>query len=204
MSSRSILDIILGRKPGKKSLNDLDPRSIEKEIRRQELAIERIEGDVGKLESEAQVLFQRSVGKSEHQKVTLAYRIKDKKRQIDGKISNLHKISRGMGVLYTVKGVIEKAKVTFTGEVWDIIINNVSIDELERWVIEEKLTEEEIIGKFEELERLNFPERYTAETDEEIVDIMDAMNVLEEGQKDAKEITRSYVSPEKETEKEPA
>ena len=41
-----------------------------------------------------------------------------------------------MGVLYTVKSVIEKAKVTFKGEVWDTIINNVTIDELESWVID--------------------------------------------------------------------
>ena len=204
MSRRNILDVILGRKTDRQTLDDLEPRAIEKEIRRQELSVERIEGDVAKLETEAQVLFQKSVGKSEHQKLIIAHQIKDKKRRITNNLVNLNKISRAMGVLYTVKSVIEKAKVTFKGEVWDTIINNITIDELESWVIEEKLNDEEILNKFRELERLKFPEQYASETDEDLEEIIQAMGVLEAGQKDAEEITKSYVSPETETEKESA
>jgi len=184
-----------------RSLNDLEPREIKIEIRKEKARFERLQEKVEELEVEIEVKYKGSIEKSEPQKEILAIEINFLQEQMDQNMSNIKMHSAAIGTLYTVLGVLQQIKIQFTGYVWDTILNHVTLDDVIEWTEEQNLKQEDILERMKEIRRVKLGGRLSDKKDPKIQEIlkrMEAIAVSAEQEKDKEAL------PEADLEKEPA
>ena len=195
-----LLDRLFKGKNVKDVLKNVDLKEIKEEIAYLELQEKKLEAERQELEKEAEKLFQDSIGKSEATKRANAIKIKNIKDRIADIDKDLREINLRLGVLYKIQRLKEKAQETYGSKVWDELINNVDSETLTRWLIDQNIEAEEIMGKLRQLYEAQAPDMKEEELSKEEKEILEAMNAVEKGEKTPEEAVK-HVTTKKEEEK---
>ena len=185
-------------------LKDFDIKEIKEEIGYLELEEKKLETQRQGLEKEVQRLFQESIGKSEATKRLNAIKISNLQLRIKDRDKDLREINLRIGVLYKILRLKEIAQKTYNSKLWEKLVNNVDSETLERWLIKENLSEDEILEKLRQLYDAQGPVEKAEEISPEEKEILDLMEEVEKGVKKpeeaAKEVNKEKdVDEEKET-----
>ena len=185
-------------------LKDFDIKEIKEEIGYLELEEKKLETQRQGLEKEVQRLFQESIGKSEATKRLNAIKISNLQLRIKDRDKDLREINLRIGVLYKILRLKEIAQKTYNSKLWEKLVNNVDSETLERWLIKENLSEDEILEKLRQLYNAQGPVEKAEEISPEEKEILDLMEEVEKGVKSpeeaAKEVNKEKdVDEEKET-----
>jgi tetratricopeptide (TPR) repeat protein len=199
-----LFENIFKNKGIKDVLKDVDIKEIKEEIGYLELQEKKLETQRQELEKEVQRLFQESIGKSEATKRLNATKISNLQQRIKDIDKDLREIILRLGVLYKIQRLKEKALKIYNSKLWEKLINNVDSETLERLIVHEQLSEDEILEKLEQLYNAKEPVEKAEEISPEEKEILDLMEEVEKGVKSpeeaAKEVNKEKdVDEEKET-----
>ncbi|AWR93992.1 hypothetical protein [Acidianus brierleyi] len=193
-----LFDKLIKNKGVKDVLKNVDIKEIKEEIGYLELQEKKLETQRQELEKEAEKLFQDSIGKSEATKRLNATKIKNLKDRIADIDKDLREINLRLGVLYKVQRLKEKAQKTYNSKVWEELVNNVDSETLEKWLVDQKIGDDEIMNKLRQLYNAQGPEEEAEEISPDEREILEAMEAVEKGEKKPEEATKE-VTKEKET-----
>jgi hypothetical protein len=193
-----LFDKLIKNKGVKDVLKKVDIKEIKEEIGYLELQEKKLETQRQGLEKEAEKLFQDSIGKSEATKRLNATKIKNLKDRIADIDKDLREINLRLGVLYKIQRLKEKALKTYNSKVWEKLVNNVDSETLERWLVDQKTSEDEILEKLRQLYNAQGPEEEAEEISPDEREILEAMEAVEKGEKKPEEAAKE-VTKEKET-----
>ena len=182
-------------------LKDFDIKEIKEEIGYLELEEKKLETQRQGLEKEVQRLFQESIGKSEATKRLNAIKISNLQLRIKDTDKDLREINLRLGVLYKIQRLKEKAQKTYKSKLWEKLVNNVDSETLERWIIKENLSEDEILEKLEQLYNAQDPEKKAVEISPKEEEIVALMEEVEKGVKSPEEAVKE-VNKEKDDDEE--
>ena len=196
-----LFDKLIKNKGVKDVLRNVDIKEIKEEIGYLELQEKKLEAQRQELEKEAEKLFQDSIGKSEATKRLNATKIKNLKDRIADIDKDLREINLRLGVLYKIQRLKEKALKTYNSKVWEKLVNNVDSETLERWLVDQKTSEDEILEKLRQLYNAQGPEEEAEEISPDEREILDAMEAVEKGEKKPEEAAKE-VTKEKDDEEE--
>jgi hypothetical protein len=199
-----LLGNIFKNKGVKDVLKDVDIKEIKEEIGYLELQEKKLETQRQELEKEVQRLFQESIGKSEATKRLNAIKISNLQQRIKDIDKDLREINLRLGVLYKIQRLKEKAQKTYNSKLWEELVNNVDSETLERWLVDQKTNEDDIMEKLRQLYNTQGPVEEAEEISPEEKEILDLMEEVEKGVKKpeeaAKEVNKEKdVDEEKET-----
>ncbi|ARM76972.1 hypothetical protein [Acidianus manzaensis] len=187
------------KKDGAKNvLKNVKLDEIKKEITYLELQQKKLEAQRDELEKEATKLFQDSIGKSESTKRLNATKIKNIKDRIADIEKDLKEVNLRLGVLYKIERLKEKAEKTYNSKVWDQLINNVSEETLEKWLSDQKVSDEEILNKLRGIYNAQSPEVEGEELSSDEKEILEAMNAVEKGEKKPEDATKEVTTKKEE------
>jgi hypothetical protein len=197
-----LFDKLIKNKGVKDVLKNVDIKEIKQEIGYLELQERKLETQRQELEKEAEKLFQDSIGKSEATKRLNATKIKNLKDRIADIDKDLREINLRLGVLYKVQRLKEKAQKTYNSKVWEELVNNVDSETLEKWLVDQKISDDEIMNKLRQLYNAQGPEEEAEEISPDEREILEAMEAVEKGEKSpeeaAKEVNKEKDDEEKE------
>jgi len=182
-------------------LKDFDIKEIKEEIGYLELEEKKLETQRQGLEKEVQRLFQESIGKSEATKRLNAIKISNLQLRIKDRDKDLREINLRIGVLYKILRLKEIAQKTYNSKLWEKLVNNVDSETLERWLIKENLSEDEILEKLRQLYNAQGPVEKAEEISPEEKEILDLMEEVEKGVKSPEEAVKE-VNKEKDDDEE--
>ena len=182
-------------------LKDFDIKEIKEEIGYLELEEKKLETQRQGLEKEVQRLFQESIGKSEATKRLNAIKISNLQLRIKDRDKDLREINLRLGVLYKILRLKEIAQKTYNSKLWEKLVNNVDSETLERWLIKENLSEDEILEKLRQLYNAQGPVEKAEEISPEEKEILDLMEEVEKGVKSPEEAVKE-VNKEKDDDEE--
>jgi len=171
-------------------LKDFDIKEIKEEIGYLELEEKKLETQRQGLEKEVQRLFQESIGKSEATKRLNAIKISNLQLRIKDRDKDLREINLRLGVLYKILRLKEIAQKTYNSKLWEKLVNNVDSETLERWLIKENLSEDEILEKLRQLYNAQGPVEKAEEISPEEKEILDLMEEVEKGVKSPEEAVK--------------
>jgi hypothetical protein len=199
-----LFDKLIKNKGVKDVLKNVDIKEIKEEIGYLELEEKKLETQRQELEKEVQRLFQESIGKSEATKRLNAIKISNLQQRIKDIDKDLREINLRLGVLYKIQRLKEKAQKTYNSKLWEELVNNVDSETLERWLVDQKTNEDDIMEKLRQLYNTQGPVEKAEEISPEEKEILDLMEEVEKGVKSpeeaAKEVNKEKdVDEEKET-----
>jgi len=197
-----LFDKLIKNKGVKDVLKNVDIKEIKEEIGYLELQERKLETQRQELEKEAEKLFQDSIGKSEATKRLNATKIKNLKDRIADIDKDLREINLRLGVLYKVQRLKEKAQKTYNSKVWEELVNNVDSETLEKWLVDKKISDDEILNKLRQLYNAQGPEEEAEEISPDEREILEAMEAVEKGEKSPKEATKEVTKEKYDEEKE--
>ena len=192
---------IFKNKGVKDVLKDVDIKEIKGEIGYLELQEKKLETQRQELEKEVQRLFQESIGKSEATKRLNAIKISNLQQRIKDIDKDLREINLRLGVLYKIQRLKEKAQKTYNSKLWEELVNNVDSETLERWLVDQKTNEDDIMEKLRQLYNTQGPVEKAEEISPEEKEILDLMEEVEKGVKKPEEAAKE-VNKEKDVEEE--
>ena len=181
---------IFKNKGVKDVLKDVDIKEIKEEIGVLELREKELETQRQELEKEVQRLFQESIGKSEATKRLNAIKISNLQQRIKDLDKDLREIILRLGVLYKIQRLKEKALKIYDSKLWEKLINKVDSETLERWIIDQNLSEDEILEKLIQLYNAQEPVEKAEEISPEEKEILDLMEEVEKGVKSPEEAVK--------------
>ncbi|MEJ2771701.1 MULTISPECIES: hypothetical protein [unclassified Stygiolobus] len=197
-----LFDKLIKNKGVKDVLKNVDIKEIKEEIGYLELQERKLETQRQELEKEAEKLFQDSIGKSEATKRLNATKIKNLKDRIADIDKDLREINLRLGVLYKVQRLKEKAQKTYNSKVWEDLVNKVDSETLEKWLVDKKISDDEILNKLRQLYNAQGPEEEAEEISPDEREILEAMEAVEKGEKSPKEATKEVTKEKYDEEKE--
>jgi hypothetical protein len=197
-----LFDKLIKNKGVKDVLKNVDIKEIKEEIGYLELQERKLETQRQELEKEAEKLFQDSIGKSEATKRLNATKIKNLKDRIADIDKDLREINLRLGVLYKVQRLKEKAQKTYNSKVWEELVNNVDSETLEKWLVDQKISDDEIMNKLRQLYNAQGPEEEAEEISPDEREILEAMEAVEKGEKSPEEATKEVTKEKDDEEKE--
>jgi len=197
-----LFDKLIKNKGVKDVLKNVDIKEIKEEIGYLELQERKLETQRQELEKEAEKLFQDSIGKSEATKRLNATKIKNLKDRIADIDKDLREINLRLGVLYKVQRLKEKAQKTYNSKVWEELVNNVDSETLEKWLVDKKISDDEILNKLRQLYNAQGPEEEAEEISPDEREILEAMEAVEKGEKSPEEATKEVTKEKDDEEKE--
>ena len=197
-----LFDKLIKNKGVKDVLKNVDIKEIKEEIGYLELQERKLETQRQELEKEAEKLFQDSIGKSEATKRLNATKIKNLKDRIADIDKDLREINLRLGVLYKVQRLKEKAQKTYNSKVWEDLVNKVDSETLEKWLVDKKISDDEILNKLRQLYNAQGPEEEAEEISPDEREILEAMEAVEKGEKSPKEATKEVTKEKDDEEKE--
>ena len=189
-----LLDGLFKGKNVKDVLKHVDLKEIKEEIAYLELQEKKLEAERQELEKEAEKLFQDSIGKSEATKRANAIKIKNIKDRIADIDKDLREINLRLGVLYKIQRLKQKAQETYGSKIWVDIINKVDSETLTRWLIDQNIEAEEIMGKLRQIYEAQAPDLEEGELSKEEKEILEAMNAIEKGEKTPEEAVKDVTT----------
>lgn len=193
---------LFSKKGNKKNvLKKISLEELRKEITYLEMQQKKLESEREQLEKEAQKLFEDSIGKPESTKRLNATKIKNIKDRIADIDRDLREINLRLGVLYKIQRLKEKAERTYNSKVWEKLIDNMDEQTLERWLADEKASEDEILDKLRRLYNAQTPEEKEEELSPDEKEILEAMYAVEKREKTSETATKELLE-KKEEEKE--
>ncbi len=195
--SMGLMDVFKG-KGAKNVLKSVDLKDIKEEISYLELQQKKLEAQRNQLEQEATKLFQDSIGKSESTKRLNATKIKNLKDRVADLDRDLKELNIRLGVLYKMERLKEKASKRYNSKVWDKLVNNVDSETLEKWLVDQRVSEDDILNKLRELYNAEGPQEREEEMSSEEKQILEAMDAVEKGEKKPEEASKEVTSNEKE------
>ncbi|BCS92342.1 hypothetical protein [Metallosphaera javensis (ex Sakai et al. 2022)] len=178
----------------KNALKDVKLEDIKRERTYLELQQKKLEAERNELEKEASRLFQDSIGKSESTKRLNATKIKNIKDRMADLDSELRELNLRLGVLYKIERLKEKAEKTYTSQVWKKLIDKVDGETLERWLSNERVSDEEILGKLRDIYNAQSPDEIKEDLSQDEKEILEAMNAVEKGEKKTEEASKEVLS----------
>ena len=196
-----LFENIFKNKGVKDVLKDVDIKEIKREIGYLELREKELETQRQELEKEVQRLFQESIGKSEATKRLNATKISNLQQRIKDIDKDLREINLRLGVLYKIQRLKEKAQKTYNSKLWEKLVDNVDRETLERWLVDQKISEDEILEKLIQLYNAQGPVEKAEEISPEEKEILDLMEEVEKGVKSPEEAAKE-VNKEKDVEEE--
>jgi len=197
-----LFDKLIKNKGVKDVLKNVDIKEIKEEIGYLELQERKLETQRQELEKEAEKLFQDSIGKSEATKRLNATKIKNLKDRIADIDKDLREINLRLGVLYKVQRLKEKAQKTYNSKVWEELVNKVDSETLEKWLVDKKISDDEILNKLRQLYNAQGPEEEAEEISPDEREILEAMEAVEKGEKSPEEATKEVTKEKDDEEKE--
>ncbi|EZQ07119.1 MULTISPECIES: hypothetical protein [Acidianus] len=178
-------------------LKSLNQKDVRQEIQYLELQQKKLEATRAELEKDATKLFNESIGKSEATKRLNATKIKNIKDRIADIDKDLKEINLRLGVLYKIDRIKEKAQKTFSSKVWAKIVNDVDSETLERWLIDERMSEDQIIGKLRQIYNAEGPQGLEdQDVSQDEREILSAMTEVEKGERKPEEVTKEFTKEE--------